>query len=146
MSSFCYLLFPVRSVMLNYVHSVLQFLILLSQDMAALEKKYHIDGDLIVCLCPWSDDWYLSRIPVAWMHSSLLLGAVLHSCLLYHFVTFEAKFGHIGVNNPYIWWSVYEHEVMIGMFKDLGSLFFTFGSKAVVHSTSRWYLILLPLR
>ena len=62
---------------------------------------------------------------------------VLHSCLSYHFVTFEAKFGHIGVNNPYIWWSVYEHEVMIGMFKDLGSLFFTFGSKAVVHSTSR---------
>ena len=76
------------------------------------------------------------------MHSSLLLGAVLHSCLLYHFVTFEAKFGHIGVNNPYIWWSVYEHEVMIGMFKDLGSLFFNFGSKAVVQSTSWRYLIL----
>ena len=72
--------------------------------------------------------------------------AVLHSCLLYHFVTFEAKFGHIGVNNPYIWWSVYEHEVMIGMFKDLGSLLFNFGSKAVVQSTSRQFLILLPLR
>ena len=70
-------------------------------------------------------------------------GAVLHSCFLYHFVTFEAKFGHIGVNNPYIWWSFYEHEVMIGMFKDLGSLFFNFGSKAVVQSTSWRYLILL---
>ena len=75
-----------------------------------------------------------------------LLGALLHSCLLYNFVTFEAKFSHIGVNNPYIWCSVYEHEVMIGMFKDLGSLFFNFGSKAVVQSTSRRNLILLPLR
>ena len=80
------------------------------------------------------------------MHSSLLLGAVLHSCLLYNFVTFEAKSCHIGVNNPYIWWSVYEHEVMIAMFKDLGSLLFTFGSKTVVHSTSGGYLILLHLR
>ena len=80
------------------------------------------------------------------MRSSLLLGAVFHSCLLYHFVTFEAKFGHIGVNNPYIWWSVYEHEVIIAMFKDLGSLLFTFGSKGVVHSTSGGYLILLHLR
>ena len=31
---------------------------------------------------------------------------------------------------------------MIGMFKDLGSLFFNFGSKAVVQSTSWRYLIL----
>ena len=67
---------------------------------------------------------------MTWVLSSLLLEAVLHICLLYNFVTFETRFGHIGVNIPYlvVLLSAYEQDVMIVMFQDLGSLIFTFGN------------------
>ena len=69
-------------VLLAVVHSLFRLcliLLLWRHNMVALEWKYHINTALIVCLCPWIDGWYVSRLQPAWVSSYLLLLAVVHS-------------------------------------------------------------------